>query len=88
MSDKVVGDHLSIFIKCSTRATMEKAIGVQDDFQECLESLIQDPIERLKIMDQVSFYREVRGHFFKTMPSSTLQTMDPCKSLSHSKFRL
>lgn len=67
---------------------MEKAIRFQDDFQECLERIIQDPIERLKIMDEVSLYREVRGHFSKPMASSALQTMDPCKSLSHSKFRI
>ena len=64
---------------------MVKAIEYQNDFQESLERLISDPAERLQIMNQVSLYREAKGHFSKTMAASALQTMDPGKSL---KFRL
>lgn len=65
---------------------LAKAIGFQNDFQECVERNILNDAERMVIMSHVSLDREEKRHFLKNFAFPSMATMDSSKCFKHHTF--
>ena len=58
-----------------------KTLEYEERFQNCVLRMIEDEDEQRIIMDQLTLYKEQRGHFASKLATQSISKTDPSKCL-------
>jgi len=66
----------------STRVGFVKALEYEGGFQNCILRMIEDEEEQRVIMEQLTLYKEQKGHFASKLATQALSNNDPSKCVN------